>query len=258
MINSIDGSTPDWPTAYAKWTAENESAECLYLIFATNTINGDPLLGQLRTRDIADTDNDGMLEIVDPWNVPVVWMRNPVGFYLKNKWSANDALAKNQPTVGELKSIINELGEDPLDILRSDPRTLLVEDGNDGDLIDPTTNTASIEIDKATFFARPMIVSAGLDGGFDLVITPSVAARATQSNQRIASLASPQRRLRNGSLSPHPGGYGSNVFFPDPFYSLAILGDGPRPLNDRPGAVVDVNGNGVDESADNIYPSLGL
>ncbi|MGB7325765.1 MAG: type II secretion system protein [Rubripirellula sp.] len=257
-LNAVDGATPEWATAYSKWTDTHESAECLYLIFATNTINGQPLLGQLRTRDVADTDEDGMLEIVDPWGVPVVWMRSPVGYYLKNTWSANDALDANKPTVGELKAIVAKLGEDPLDILRSDPRTKLVEDGNDADLIDPTTNDTNIEIDKVTFYARPMIVSAGLDGEFDLLVTPSGTTRATQGSQRIASLASPQRRRRNNSLVPHPIGYGSNVFFPDPFYSVAIVGDATRPLDDRPGAVVDVNGNGVDESADNIYPSLAL
>lgn len=258
MLNARDGATPDWASAFPKWTPENESAECLYLIFSANTINGDPLAGQLRTRDVADTDDDGMPEIVDPWGVPVVWMRNPVGFYLKNRWSEDDTLLRNQSTIGELKQIVARLGEDPLDILRSDPRTSQAEDGADTDAVDPTVNTAAIEIDKLTFFAQPLIVSAGSDGEFDLVVTPTGAGRDTQGDDRIASLDSPLRRLRNNSLLPHPLGYGTNVFFPDPFYSLPIVGGNVRPLTDRPGAVIDVNNNGVDESADNIYPSLSI
>lgn len=259
MLNATN-----WTTAFNNWTPENESAECLYLIFASNTINGDSLLGQLRTRDVADTDDDGMPEIVDPWQRPVAWMRSPVGFYLKNRWSANDALVRNQQTIGELKRIVASLGEDPLDILRTDPRTQLVEDGNEADPVDPTVNTTTIEIDKLTFFARPLIVSAGIDGQFDLLLTSSGVGRDTQGDDRIDTLASPERRRRNNNLLAHPLGYGNAVFFPDPFYSRPIVNasnntvDGIRPMADRPGAVVDVNSNGIDESADNIYPTLSI
>ncbi|QDT06025.1 hypothetical protein K227x_44320 [Rubripirellula lacrimiformis] len=255
---AINGTT-DWATAYGLWTTEHESAECLYLIFASNTIDGKPLLEQLRSRDIADTDGDGMPEIVDPWGQPVLWLRTPVGYFLKNQWSADDSIARNQPTVGELKEIVARLGSDPLDILRTDPRNALVEDGADADLVDPTTASAGIEIDKYTFFVRPMIISAGNDNEFDLVATMTATGRDTTADDHVGSLP-----LVTRFAAPTSASFGTPVYFPDPFYSQPIVGPGGasvdaiRPLNQRLGAVVDVNGNGVDESADNLYPSLGL
>jgi prepilin-type N-terminal cleavage/methylation domain-containing protein len=87
-LSILSGSSLTWDTAYPTWSATHESAECLYLIFASRTLNGEPLLNHLRTRDVADTDKDGMPEIVDPWGTPVLWLRSPAGFYLKNDTGA--------------------------------------------------------------------------------------------------------------------------------------------------------------------------
>jgi hypothetical protein len=237
----------------------------LYLIFATKTLNGTPLIDQLRSRDIDDTDEDGIPEIVDPWGVPVRWMRCPTGFYLKNRWVEDESASTRWPTVGELRETTRRLGQDPLDILRGDPRQSLVDDDMPTDLIDPSAVDPNREIDKMTYFVRPLVVSAGLDGEFDLVEQVAGAGRSTIADDAIASLAAPNRRLRNGSIVAHPAGYPTPVYFPDPFFSLTIVDpvsggtlDGPRPLLQRIGAVTDVDGDRIDDSADNVYPSLGL
>ena len=258
----LTGAAQTWPTAYNAWTEEYESAECLYLIFATQTVDGVPLIDQLRSRDIADIDEDGMPEIVDPWGTPVLWIRSPVGFFLKNRWVVDEGDSDNWPTVGELRDTIARLGPDPLDILRTDPRHLLVDDDDVTDQIDPMAVNAMIEVHQRTFFAPPMIVSAGPDGEFDLVEVKDVAnnGRETVSDDLYNStnVQPATKYTRTGMPFTHPSGYPNPVFFPDPFFSLPIQGGAVRPLVQRPGAVFDVDGDRTDDSADNVYPSLGI
>ncbi|MFK8112772.1 MAG: type II secretion system protein [Rubripirellula sp.] len=256
-LSILSGTPLNWDAAYAAWSETHESAECLYLIFASRTLSGEPLLSQLRPRDIADTDGDGMPEIVDPWGEPVLWMRTPVGFYLKNDWT------KSETTVAEMRSLMNSLGPDPIDILRTDPRNQYTDDDNPTDVIDMTAVNGNREVDKLTFFARPIVVSAGADQEFDMVLKVPGTGRETMADNGVTSATMGQLAQQwNGfALINHPTGYGSTVFFPDPFYTLPIVNpstDGPRPIIQRPGAVTDVDGDNVDDSADNIYPALAL
>jgi type II secretory pathway pseudopilin PulG len=248
-----------WAAAWDIWTPEHQSAECLYQIFASSTLDGEPLLKQLRTRDIADTDEDGMPEIVDSWGVPLLWMRWPTGFYLKNRWVADESDTTAWPTVGELAAIIRNRGDDPLDLLRMDPRYRSEYDydlaSTTNDLVDPRTNNNSIMVDKLTYAVRPMIVSAGSDGEFDLVTSGPGTGRETVGDDFVASLRVAD--ARDGSVRQ----FNRAVFFPDPFFTLSVVGtgaDAPRPLLERLGAVSDVNGDRTDNSADNIYPVLGF
>ncbi|EGF24599.1 type II secretion system protein [Rhodopirellula baltica] len=248
-----------WAAAWDLWTPEHQSAECLYQIFASSTLDGEPLLKQLRTRDIADTDEDGMPEIVDSWGVPLLWMRWPTGFYLKNRWAADESDSTAWPTVGELAAIIRNRGDDPLDLLRMDPRYRSEYDydlaSTTNDLVDPRTNNNSIMVDKLTYAVRPMIVSAGSDGEFDLVTSGPGTGRETVGDDFVASLRVAD--ARDGSVRQ----FNRAVFFPDPFFTLNVVGtgaDSPRPLLQRLGAVSDVNGDRTDNSADNIYPVLGF
>ncbi|PHQ32611.1 type II secretion system protein [Rhodopirellula bahusiensis] len=248
-----------WAAAWTAWTPEHESAECLYQIFASSTLDGEPLLKQLRTRDIADTDEDGMPEIVDSWGVPLLWMRWPTGFYLKNRWVVDESDSASWPTVGELAAIIRNRGDDPLDLLRMDPRYRSEYDydlaSTTNDLVDPTTNSNSIMVDKLTYAVRPMIVSAGSDGEFDLVTSGPGTGRETVGDDFVSDLRVAD--ARDGTLRR----FDRAVFFPDPFFTLDLVGtgaDAPRPLLQRLGAVSDVNGDRTDNSADNIYPVLGF
>ena len=263
---ALTGTPQTWPAAFAAWTREHESAECLYLIFASNTLNGQPLLAQLNDRDIAATDEDGMPEIVDSWGVPVLWMRSPAGFYLKNRWVVDESEVSEQPSIEEIQLIVNTLGPDPIDVLRTDPRANVQEMGGPTDKLDPNGINPSNVVDKATFFSRPLVVSAGQDGEFDLYAEslldpiPAIGRRSTTSNDQIASLTAPVKRNRGGGLVPHPVGYGANVFFPDPFHSIRLSNPVTAlvPMAQRPGAVTDIDGDEVDDSSDNVYPSLAL
>lgn len=76
--------------------ADNESAECLYLVVMYLT--GD---GEARTlfqdRDIGDTDGDGAPEFLDGWGNPIHWLRWPAGFVLRSPLMSGDPQADHDP-----------------------------------------------------------------------------------------------------------------------------------------------------------------
>jgi prepilin-type N-terminal cleavage/methylation domain-containing protein len=77
--NGGDGDGTLGLAEFNNWVAENESAECLYLVMSTITTNGIPALDLIAPYQIDDTDGDGMREIVDGWDNPVSWIRWPAG-----------------------------------------------------------------------------------------------------------------------------------------------------------------------------------
>jgi prepilin-type N-terminal cleavage/methylation domain-containing protein len=88
--------------AYAngnQWTSANESAECLYMILSSTTVNGISALDVIAPVQIQDTDGDSFPEIVDAWGNPISWIRWPAG--------------SPHPT-------IRNAGEDEFDILATD------------------------------------------------------------------------------------------------------------------------------------------
>lgn len=54
---------------------QTESAECLYLILADKTGSTSSFIDELPSQFIRDTDNDGLLEIVDSWGKPIKFYR---------------------------------------------------------------------------------------------------------------------------------------------------------------------------------------
>lgn len=151
LLQLSAGGTPanwaecvDGNTANGEWTTEAQSAECLYLILSSNTIDGDPMIASLNSRDIEDTDEDGIPEVIDPRGIPMGFLRWPVGHYLVNRW-------QRTPSVTQITDQITRLGKDSLDLLYSDPRF---------------DNT---DVTDDPFFVVPLIVSAGSDRVFDMV-----------------------------------------------------------------------------------------
>ena len=69
------------------WTAENQGAECLYMILSRIQVGDSSALSFISDRQIGDTDQmvpsgvgDGMPEILDAWGNPIRFVRWPVGF----------------------------------------------------------------------------------------------------------------------------------------------------------------------------------
>ncbi len=230
------------------WTEQHESAECLYLILATTTIAGRNGLELVRKEQIADTDGDGVPEILDPWGRPVVWMRWPVGYWLlyeqRNDWSGANQAARIA-SVMEKKAIH---GMDQFDPMRVDWRNI-------------DRGTDPINAWNDTFNCRHLIVSAGPSGQFDMMLRSSFG---TGSDWQYGA------PLIYGSMTwnaptPHNA---ATYHYPDPFprnypgvtdpsYSVDYFGD-PSPFAQGQvggwlGAYYDANGDGVDDSGDNVF-----
>ncbi len=214
--NPLTSSGPADPL----WSITHQSAECLYLILATHTVNGSPAIQTLTPRDIADTDGDGMPEVVDPWGTPLAFMRWPVGFYLTPRWN-------NPPVPTELAEIKKRLGRDPLDLLYSDWRYRVATTPREAD--DP-------------FPVIPMVISAGSDKLFDLVGV-DVGLESTH-------------RYQNMQLNSAPAGYATTFYAVDPF--LAQPNNNPTPVGSQYGARMDVIDIGTDNAGDNVVPALSF
>jgi len=74
IIYSVPGGPP-------KLADQFQSAECLYLVMTTGFGDENSDGQAWHTRDVADTDKDGMPEFIDGWGTPIEWIRWPAGFY---------------------------------------------------------------------------------------------------------------------------------------------------------------------------------
>ena len=77
LVKAKFGPTADWRT---RWTATNETAECLYLILSTMADDERAALEWFKESEIGDTDGDGMPEVLDAWGTPITFIRWPSGF----------------------------------------------------------------------------------------------------------------------------------------------------------------------------------
>ena len=59
----------------------NQGAECLFLIMSTSYVGGTPAIDAIPISNIADTDGDGLNEILDGWGEPLEFIRWPVGYF---------------------------------------------------------------------------------------------------------------------------------------------------------------------------------
>jgi len=115
-----------------------QSAECLYLIMTTGFGDENSEGQTWHTRDVADTDNDGMPEFIDGWGTPIEWIRWPAGYF-------SDLQPTSLPTGDHDPSI----SPDPFDIRGIDR-------------VPPTGGSNPPPPRGYSIF--PLIVSAGRDG----------------------------------------------------------------------------------------------
>ncbi|MGM0490720.1 MAG: type II secretion system protein [Planctomycetota bacterium] len=124
--------------AVSSWDEEYESAECLYLILATMRDGDTTGLDFFPEDEIGDVDADGMPEILDPWGVPIRFLRWAPGFQSDIQTGPREALADD-----------DSFNPDPFDPLKVDERW---EDD------DPSNDP---------FALYPLIVSGGRDKQFN-------------------------------------------------------------------------------------------
>ena len=214
-----------------EWTIENQSAECLYLILTTNVINDRPASDILRSREIRDTDGDGIPEVIDPWDQAVGWLRWPAGFPLYPDWQPTPPVL-NPSELADRKS---EFSRDPLDVLGVDPRLI-------------NTAVANYRADD-TFALVPMVVSAGPDGIFGMfgVDTPSQYSYLGTTMSDMPDYNGGTQRF------PHTLAFVGGDVFIDPYTHDAT---GSVPTNLRFGVRRDTLDEREDNSADNLFPAL--
>jgi prepilin-type N-terminal cleavage/methylation domain-containing protein len=63
------------------WTIQNQSSECLYLILSQMVDRDASALEFFRDQEIADTDNDGIPEILDGWGNQIMFVRWAPGLH---------------------------------------------------------------------------------------------------------------------------------------------------------------------------------
>jgi prepilin-type N-terminal cleavage/methylation domain-containing protein len=210
------------------WARENANAELLYLIVEDSTLNGTSAIEAFGNSEIADTDGDGLFELIDAWGVPIRWIRCPAGI--------------NSTT---------RLDPDPLNPSGTQP----------SDPFDPTKADVGYDpINAGNAVAipgpgqRPLVVSAGVDGRFGIrffgvfpnanVSTPYFSTSAV-----FLTTSSP-------ATTPLPPAYASaGMVWPDPFAPRNFLAGTPsNPVDMRLGGVLDdpTRTNTVDPVADPI------
>ncbi len=232
------GQLVDGITTNGEWTAEHQSAECLYLILATSIVNGEPAIDSLNTREIGDTDEDGMPEVLDAWGRPLGFMRWPCGYYLPLLWEKNST-GPTLPTPLQLANHKMQLGKDSIDILYTDPRYA-------------DTGTANHQANDP-FPMLPMIVSAGNDGVFDLYGLDNDPALTTNSPPVI------DYTQRSWPLPP--AATRVMVGFPvQPVYDNSFIDPylGGNTVDTMLGATVDTNEDDEDNTGDNIYTAVSF
>lgn len=189
---------------------ENQGAECLYLIMATSFVGGSPAIDAIPATNIADTDEDGLPEILDGWGQPLGFIRWPVGYF-------------------DLELSINTSVPDDFDLFRSDYAFLFDEDTAIAAL--PTDVNANVysppgKTRPYTWSMRPLVFSYGPDGNPGIATNPWRANGTEQadfnyqhSNWRWpinnsyfgAELPGRNRVPGNNNTSTNP------LAFPDPY-----------------------------------------
>lgn len=64
----------------SQWHNAVQSSELLYLLVSSSNYGGSSALEFFRPSEVGDPDNDGLLEFIDAWGQPILWIRWPAGY----------------------------------------------------------------------------------------------------------------------------------------------------------------------------------
>lgn len=238
QYSSTHGNDPSGE--FDQWSVQFQGAECLYLIVSQIREGDKRATESFAADEIGDVDNDGMPEILDAWGTPIEFLRWAPGYSVNPpRWDLapfNPAVSLPynastfqvfypQPTVANPIPQSNppqapaaDTPGDPFDVARVDPHwASMTYDYAPSALVRP-------------FPLVPLIYSAGPDRGFDVYVHTTTGGTA---NKDFAY------RL---TVPPN-----------DPYCTrYRFLGSSNDSILYLPGALLDANGNGYFEYADNI------
>lgn len=172
-----------------RWTPQHQGAECLYLILATTFSGGVSAIESIPASNIADTDGDGVPEILDGWGRPLGFIRWPIGY-------ADPTIQATVP--------------DEFDPFRSDF----------GFHVSSVT---------APYVVRPLVISAGADGEFGITFSPRQVNTTDEDNVLIAAGAAEEVNYATQTwplalMGPEAAGRSGSYGYPDPFLRQFIAG----------------------------------
>lgn len=192
-INFLGSSAGGNPVV--DWNDAVQSSELLYLIVANSSYGGSSALEYFRPSEVADTDNDGLLEFVDAWVQPIRWIRWPAGY------------------PGDL---VRYADADAMDPLKTDWRYR------------PTVGNSTVDEDWRPRTLVPLILSRGQDGQLGVIADfPTPIAYATMV------WPGPASNTPFGTNGAHysAGAY----YYPDPNFTWDYQNGGPNgPASEMP------------------------
>ena len=196
----LDATNPDQnPGAF-----QVANAEFLYLIVEDSNLNGSPAIEIFGKTEIADTDNDGLLEFIDANRQPICWVRWPTGFPDTIRFHP-DLL---DPSFNRDR-FENYAFSDPLDPRKADPGYRIKQ---------PQTIAY-----KPSAMAFPLVISSGVDrdglGGFGFGV------KLWHEKGSLGDPSDPNSRYR----MPLASASVTDVVMPVP-YDFVITGLQPQPL----------------------------
>jgi prepilin-type N-terminal cleavage/methylation domain-containing protein len=204
-------------------TTEHQGAECLFLIMANAYVGGTPALDLLPPGSTGDTDEDGMLEILDGWGKPLRYIRWPIGYF--------------DPEF----SIETAKTPDDFDVFRTDyayefatPSDSWAWDPNPIDDLATPNIDESIINRRRPWSTRPLVYSCGPDGGSGIRTNPGDNLIPGDN-----PLFSYQKKWtwEAANCGPEGASRPNSFNFPDPYLRDAILNEGS--LKSRlPGSVI--------------------
>ncbi len=185
-------------------SVQNQGAECLYLIMTTSYVGGSPAIDAIPAANVADTDGDGLFEILDGWGQPLGFVRWPVGVF-------------------DLELSVDSSVPDDFDLFRSDYGYVI--DRSVSTVALPTdVNVVSTATKPQAWSMRPLVFSAGVNKVFGVATNPWTAGNVEVPtfNYQAFSWRWPVGANFYGAELPGRGrGSGSNTYnehpYPDPY-----------------------------------------
>ena len=192
------------------WNEQNQGAECLYLILSVMQDRDSSALDFFFPSEIGDTDEDGMLEILDGFNQPIGFLRWAPGISARTgpdlRWGIADTDDDNDGTIDN-GSEATFLGSDDYRSFSDIQKVTAVDSPDATDMGAADFRLFDTNPSNDPFNLFPLIMSAGPDGSFGTYgfgTNPGVAGFSYKSTVDTTGMAPPALQTATGSDSAFP------------------------------------------------------